>query len=402
MTSQNSEITDGPQDNDESPTKRGKKRIVAGLLLGIVFLCVVCGVVAMLTDDREEAEVAVLTEETVTPGPATATPEAEPEPTETMELEPTDTPEATSTPTPTATPVPTPTPEPTPETVHITEPIVDIPALLGKDAFAIRDTLTDSLGEPTTDVAPTQERFGTLAWIISDQNVIFGFDYLFDGSIEEALIITGFREFGHSTSDILLAGNLDPDSPQYDLLINPLGTENAIDIWVLTDTPSETTDDPIASFGDGTWQVGIDIEAGTYRTDGTDSCYWERVSDFTGAFGAIIANDNPRGPAVVTILEADAGFTSKRCGTWALSETVKPGVPATSIEDGTWRVGIDIEAGTYRTDGTDSCYWERVSDFTGDFRALIANENPRGPALVTILASDAGFTSKRCGTWELQ
>ena len=70
-----------------------------------------------------------------------------------------------------------------------------------------------------------------------------------------------------------------------------------------------------SSFGDGTWRVGFDIEPGTYRTSGTDSCYWARLSNFTGS-NDILANDNARGPAIVTILRGDAGFISRRCGTW--------------------------------------------------------------------------------------
>jgi hypothetical protein len=73
---------------------------------------------------------------------------------------------------------------------------------------------------------------------------------------------------------------------------------------------------PATSFGDGTWRVGADIQPGTYRSTGTQVCYWERVRDFNGALGSIVANDNVSGPAVVTIAPSDAGFSSKRCGTW--------------------------------------------------------------------------------------
>jgi hypothetical protein len=68
---------------------------------------------------------------------------------------------------------------------------------------------------------------------------------------------------------------------------------------------------------DGSWRVGIDIEPGTYRTEGADTCYWKRLSGFTGEFGDILANGIPKGPVVVTILPSDAGFTSSRCGIWA-------------------------------------------------------------------------------------
>ena len=77
------------------------------------------------------------------------------------------------------------------------------------------------------------------------------------------------------------------------------------------------TPGPLTAFGDGTWRVGIDIEPGTYRTDGTERCYWARLSGFTGSLGDLLANDNARGgPAIVTILPSDAGFISTRCGIW--------------------------------------------------------------------------------------
>ena len=68
--------------------------------------------------------------------------------------------------------------------------------------------------------------------------------------------------------------------------------------------------------------------------------------------------------------------------------------------DGTFRVGVDIQTGTYRAqNGSGFCYWERVSGFGGTFGEIIANGTPQGPAIVTIQRGDAGFTSQGCGTW---
>lgn len=78
--------------------------------------------------------------------------------------------------------------------------------------------------------------------------------------------------------------------------------------------------EPSASFGNGTWRVGEDIDPGTYRTDGGSGCYWERLSGFSGEFGDIISNDFLSGPSTVTIQEGDAGFASQGCGTWELME----------------------------------------------------------------------------------
>jgi zinc-ribbon domain len=75
------------------------------------------------------------------------------------------------------------------------------------------------------------------------------------------------------------------------------------------------------SFGDGTYQVGTDIQPGTYRTrEGSPNCYWERLRDFTGGFNSIIANGNTNAPTIVTIKPTDAGFQSLDCGTWTKLE----------------------------------------------------------------------------------
>ncbi len=166
--------------------------------------------------------------------------------------------------------------------------------------------------------------------------------------------------------------------------------------------PATTPAQPSTPFGDGERRVGIDIVPGTYLTSGTDSCYWQRSSGFSGTVDDILANDIPQGQAVVTILPSDVGFTSQGCGTWVLADTVKPAQPSTQIGDGEWRVGIDIAPGTYLTPGTDSCYWQRSSGFSGTVDDILANDIPQGQAVVTILPSDVGFTSQRCGTWTKQ
>jgi hypothetical protein len=68
-------------------------------------------------------------------------------------------------------------------------------------------------------------------------------------------------------------------------------------------------------FGQGTFIVGTDIQPGTYKSTLGESCYWERLSNFGGTLGGIIAN-NFGGKAIVTIRSSDKGFHSSRCGTW--------------------------------------------------------------------------------------
>lgn len=74
---------------------------------------------------------------------------------------------------------------------------------------------------------------------------------------------------------------------------------------------------PAVEFGDGTYRVGKDIRAGTYRAPGGEGCYWERLRNFKGdGPDSVLANDLGAKTPVVTIAAGDAGFTTRDCGTW--------------------------------------------------------------------------------------
>jgi hypothetical protein len=82
--------------------------------------------------------------------------------------------------------------------------------------------------------------------------------------------------------------------------------------------------------------------------------------------------------------------------------TTTPSGPADTIPTGTHVVGVDILPGTYRTTGPVGdvpCYWERLSDLSGEGDAVIANDLPEGPTTVTIKESDAAFATRRCALW---
>lgn len=68
---------------------------------------------------------------------------------------------------------------------------------------------------------------------------------------------------------------------------------------------------------------------------------------------------------------------------------------------GVYRVGEDIQPGTYRSEA-DSCYWARLAGFSGSLGDIIANDNVSGTAYVTIAPSDAAFETSRCGDWTRQ
>ena len=77
-----------------------------------------------------------------------------------------------------------------------------------------------------------------------------------------------------------------------------------------------TTTSPTADFGEGVYMVGSDVAPGTWRSSGTGtSCYWARLSNFSGT-NDLIANDIGPEPRIVTIAASDKGFLTDRCGAW--------------------------------------------------------------------------------------
>tara|TARA_B100000579_G_scaffold310713_2_gene260348 strand:+ start:82 stop:522 length:441 start_codon:yes stop_codon:yes gene_type:complete len=77
------------------------------------------------------------------------------------------------------------------------------------------------------------------------------------------------------------------------------------------------------TFGSGTWEVGVDIEAGTYvsRRDESVSfnnpfCSWERLRGLGGTISETITAGLTDGNAIVEIEPDDIGFTSIGCEDW--------------------------------------------------------------------------------------
>lgn len=70
---------------------------------------------------------------------------------------------------------------------------------------------------------------------------------------------------------------------------------------------------------DGTYEVGVDMEPGRYKTAGPDQsdafpmCYWERSKDDSGEFGSIIANEIVQGPGSVTVKSGEFAKVSGGC-----------------------------------------------------------------------------------------
>jgi hypothetical protein len=192
-----------------------------------------------------------------------------------------------------------------------------------------------------------------------------------------------------------------------------VGVEERVPI---STTPSSTTTttvfsevEPAVSDPEVLLVVGQDIQPGRYlATDLTFTCYWERVSGLDGDFDQIIVNGlggtSPgQGQLIVDILASDAGFRTQGCGDWR--PYAPPATPATTMGDGDWLVGSDIQPGTYGSTGPPSsvpCHWERASGFTHDgLSEWIDSGFPEEPTTVQVYAGER-FTADACGMWVLQ
>lgn len=87
-----------------------------------------------------------------------------------------------------------------------------------------------------------------------------------------------------------------------------------------TTPPPQQPAGPAATMGSGTYQVGVDVLAGQYKTPGPGSdnplpCYWSRNKDDSGELTSIIANSVVQGPGSVTVNDGEFIELSGDC-TW--------------------------------------------------------------------------------------
>lgn len=67
---------------------------------------------------------------------------------------------------------------------------------------------------------------------------------------------------------------------------------------------------------EGTWTIGTDVEAGTYRTAGAGpDCYWSITRSNTN--GSDIVENHIGGGNLTVVLKTGQDFETARCGAWA-------------------------------------------------------------------------------------
>jgi len=150
--------------------------------------------------------------------------------------------------------------------------------------------------------------------------------------------------------------------------------------------------------GDGVYRVGTQIKPGLYKATGAgSSCYWARLSGFSGLLKDVKANYFGAARTYVQINAGDVGFESHGCGSWT---TVTPSGPrATSIyADGIYRVGIDILPGTYYGTGShDGCYLAALTGFNGTLGDISENYYGSADVIATVPSWIKALEVRNCG-----
>jgi len=114
--------------------------------------------------------------------------------------------------------------------------------------------------------------------------------------------------------------------------------------------------------------------------------------------------EEPGQHRVTLTIMAKNGLSARATRTVRVSEEAAeaPAFPYT-FGAGTYRVGVEIAPGTYRTRGDNSagegCLWQRLSGLDGASDQVIAFGSSDGPAVVKIRPTDRAFTSRHCARW---
>jgi hypothetical protein len=117
---------------------------------------------------------------------------------------------------------------------------------------------------------------------------------------------------------------------------------------------------------------------------------------------AVIANGNSSGQFYVEVLETDEALNTD-CEMVPIDVVPPPEQPYTEIGPGTYIVGRDIDAGTWRGQAGEgrACYWERLICVQGTFDCIIANDNSLGQFFLEVAPGDFALAVD-CGMEKVQ
>jgi hypothetical protein len=287
---------------------------------------------------------------------------------------------------------------------------VEIPA--GTDTAVPTATNTSVPPTPTNTRTPTPTRTPEPPTATPDPNKIDAGTYLVGTDIRPGIYKgqAGAGLFGSCYWERLkdLSGSFeailanDNGQGQYYVEVQPTDYAFKTDCdMVLLDPMPTPSAELLQNIPVGTYLIGIEIRPGIYRGQAGiglgESCYWERLSNVAGGFEGLLANDNSEGQFYVEVIPTDFAFSTD-CEMALLDPLPAP--PAEfpqTIPVGTYLVGIDISPGNYQgqagADIMESCYWERLSNVTGGFSGLLANDNATGQFYIQVAPTDFALST---------
>jgi hypothetical protein len=160
--------------------------------------------------------------------------------------------------------------------------------------------------------------------------------------------------------------------------------------------------------------VGLGVGAAAAASDPTKSDEYLALQDRLSDTSDLLGNAQDRVRAAESDAETAKTDAAKASSAVAARErdvtareaavtTVEQTVAAASVEEGTWTVGRDIDAGTYRTSEavTGQCYWGIYTSGTNG-SDIINNDIVSGGFPTVTLREGQDFENSRCGTFVKQ
>lgn len=139
----------------------------------------------------------------------------------------------------------------------------------------------------------------------------------------------------------------------------------------------------VEAYREGMYKVGVDIPAGEYRIFSKNNCYVECSKDSTSALESIIFNENLYYENMYVTLKDGEYFTMTSGIMYKLKYA--PKLDDDEIEDGMYKVGVDIEPGEYKVVLTKSNgYYEVSTDSRHQTESIVTNGNITTDVYITI------------------
>lgn len=162
-------------------------------------------------------------------------------------------------------------------------------------------------------------------------------------------------------------------------------------------------------FGNGTWEVGIDIQPGIYRARRdpdllVGACIGQRVGGAESGYSPLSGVRAHDGTAIIEISASDTRFHSENCTDWEPYQP--PAEPQDEFGPGMVIAGLDIRPGLYvsANSGTyGDCFWVKLPGLAGWTVDYDLGDTPNSyepqRAIVELSDADLMFESRGCSTW---